>query len=122
MPDPGRGDTVFHTVAAQAIELVLFDATDFRSYAGRLLDSFEDHPDIVRLTMWYQLERPANRPSKGVWPRMPRSCRRCVWSLNTAICPITSSLLSSATAAAPSWSSPFSALLPPSEAAPRHRL
>lgn len=59
-------DTVFTTVVAQAVELVPFDATDLPGYAGRLLDSFEDHPDIVRLTTWYQLERPGGTPLHGV--------------------------------------------------------
>lgn len=51
-------DAVFSAVTSASLEEVPFDAADLPGYAGRLLDSFEDNPDIVRLTTWYQLERP----------------------------------------------------------------
>lgn len=59
-------DTVFSTVTERAIELVPFDAEDLPGYAGRLLDSFEKDPDTVRLTTWYQLERPHGVPLQTV--------------------------------------------------------
>ena len=59
-------DTVFSGVVRGALEEVPFDAADVPGYAGRLLDSFEDHPDLVRLTTWYQLERPHGVPLQTV--------------------------------------------------------
>jgi len=59
-------DIVFTTVTERAIELVPFDPEDLPGYAGRLLESFERSPDTVRLTTWYQLERPHGAPLLAV--------------------------------------------------------
>src|SRR5882757_8746312 len=50
-------DTVFSAVVVNSVERVPFDATDLPEYAGRLFDSFEENPDTLRLTNWYQLEK-----------------------------------------------------------------
>jgi AcrR family transcriptional regulator len=55
-------DTVFNTMTSASLEAVQFDVSDLADYAGRLFDSFEDNPDTVRLTTWYQLERPNGVP------------------------------------------------------------
>ncbi|RFA13121.1 TetR family transcriptional regulator [Subtercola boreus] len=59
-------DIAFSIMVRGALEEVLFDVTDLPGYAGRLLDSFEDNPDMVRLTTWYQLERPHGVPLQAV--------------------------------------------------------
>jgi AcrR family transcriptional regulator len=55
-------DTVFNAMTSASLEAVSFDVSDLPGYAGRLFDSFEDNPDTVRLTTWYQLERPHGEP------------------------------------------------------------
>ncbi|WP_394769624.1 TetR family transcriptional regulator [Lacisediminihabitans sp.] len=59
-------DTVFNAMTSASLEQVHFDVTDLPDYAGRLFDSFEDNPDTVRLTTWYQLERPHGVPLHAV--------------------------------------------------------
>jgi AcrR family transcriptional regulator len=59
-------DTVFNAMTSASLEQVEFDVTDLPGYAGRLFDSFEDNPDTVRLTTWYQLERPHGVPLRAV--------------------------------------------------------
>jgi len=59
-------DTVFSAVVVNSVERVPFDATDLPEYAGRLFDSFEENPDTLRLTNWYQLERPAGAPLAAI--------------------------------------------------------
>jgi len=59
-------DTVFTAMTSASLEQVEFDVTDLPGYAGRLFDSFEDNPDTVRLTTWYQLERPHGVPLHAV--------------------------------------------------------
>ena len=39
-----------------------FDEYDLAEYAGRMFDKFEDAPETLRLTLWYQLERADGRP------------------------------------------------------------
>jgi AcrR family transcriptional regulator len=41
---------------------VHFDEYDLAEYAGRMFDKFEDAPETLRLTLWYQLERAAGPP------------------------------------------------------------
>jgi len=59
-------DTVFNEMTSDSLEKVAFDVTDLPGYAGRLFDSFEDSPETVRLTTWYQLERPHGEPLHAV--------------------------------------------------------
>jgi len=51
-------DVVFSTHVTAFLDQVPFDAADLPGYAGRLFDHFEDDPATLRLTTWYQLERP----------------------------------------------------------------
>jgi AcrR family transcriptional regulator len=39
-----------------------FDEYDLAEYGGRMFDKFEDAPETLRLTLWYQLERAAGLP------------------------------------------------------------
>src|ERR1035438_1635666 len=48
------------------LEQVPFDAADLPGYAGRLFDYFADHPDALRLSVWYRLERPDGAPLQAV--------------------------------------------------------
>ena len=48
------------------LEQVPFDAADLPGYAGRLFDYFEDHPEALRLSIWYRLERPGGAPLQAV--------------------------------------------------------
>jgi AcrR family transcriptional regulator len=41
---------------------VQFDEYDLAEYGGRMFDKFEDAPETLRLTLWYQVERPAGPP------------------------------------------------------------
>lgn len=58
----GSKDELFDTVFAQRVlafvDKVDFDATDLPAYAGRGFDLYEANPTTLRLTTWYQLERP----------------------------------------------------------------
>jgi len=62
----GNKDALFDTVFSHRViefgDAVLFDAYDLPAYAGRTFDMYEENPDIVRLTTWYQLERPRGEP------------------------------------------------------------
>jgi hypothetical protein len=40
--------------------------TDLPAYAGRLFDSYQDQPRTLRLTHWYQLERPDGAPMQAI--------------------------------------------------------
>jgi AcrR family transcriptional regulator len=51
-------DAVFSAYVDAYLDKVGFDATDLPSYAGRVFDYFEEHPDHLRLATWYRLERP----------------------------------------------------------------
>lgn len=54
-------DTVFGTLAAELVEAVPFSPDDLPAYAGALVDYYAEHPEVVRLAAWHQLE-PGNRP------------------------------------------------------------
>jgi AcrR family transcriptional regulator len=62
----GSKDALFDAVFSRRViefgDAVDFDAADLPGYAGRTFDRYEDNPDIVRLTTWYQLERPEGDP------------------------------------------------------------
>ncbi|MFD3505316.1 TetR/AcrR family transcriptional regulator [Streptomyces sp. NPDC058676] len=51
-------DTVYSRLVTDTVDAVPLDATDLPGYVGRLYDHYADHPHIVRLTVWHQLERP----------------------------------------------------------------
>ena len=56
----------FAAHVAGFVEQVPFDAADLPGYAGRLFDYFEDHPEALRLSIWYRLERPGGAPLRAV--------------------------------------------------------
>ncbi|WP_344218595.1 TetR family transcriptional regulator [Kribbella sancticallisti] len=51
-------DAVFSAYVDAYLDEVGFDASDLPSYAGRVFDYFEEHPDHLRLATWFRLERP----------------------------------------------------------------
>lgn len=59
-------EAAFTAHVAGYLEQVPFDAADLPGYAGRLFDYFEDHPDALRLSIWYRLERPHGTPLQAV--------------------------------------------------------
>jgi AcrR family transcriptional regulator len=59
-------DAVFSRRVIEFADAVAFDAADLPGYAGRSFDMYEENPDIVRLTTWYQLERPDGAPIRTV--------------------------------------------------------
>jgi AcrR family transcriptional regulator len=59
-------EAAFTAHVAGYLEQVPFDAADLPGYAGRLFDYFEDHPDALRLSIWYRLERPDGAPLQAV--------------------------------------------------------
>ena len=52
-------EAAFDALALGSIDVVPFDADDLPGYTGQLMDHYRAHPEIVRLSAWYQLERPA---------------------------------------------------------------
>ncbi|MGI8449899.1 MAG: TetR family transcriptional regulator [Streptosporangiaceae bacterium] len=59
-------EAAFTAHVAGYLQQVPFDAADLPGYAGRLFDYFEDHPDALRLSIWYRLERPEGAPLQAV--------------------------------------------------------
>lgn len=62
----GSKDELFEAVFAAIIQRALADIPitpdDLPGYAGRLFDSHDADPEIVRLVTWHQLERAGNEP------------------------------------------------------------
>lgn len=54
-------DTVFGALAAELVEAVPFTPDDLPGYAGTLVDYYAQHPEVVQLAAWHQLE-PGDRP------------------------------------------------------------
>jgi AcrR family transcriptional regulator len=54
-------DAIFGTLATQLVETVPFSPDDLPAYAGALVDYYTEHPEVVRLAAWRQLE-PGGRP------------------------------------------------------------
>jgi AcrR family transcriptional regulator len=59
-------DAVFTAHVLAFADAVHFDASDLAGYAGRLFDSYQDRPLTLRLTHWYQLERPTGTPLQAI--------------------------------------------------------
>ena len=61
----GTKDELFDAAFAHRVlafvDEVEFDATDLPAYAGRSFDLYERFPTTLRLTTWYQLERPTGK-------------------------------------------------------------
>ncbi|WP_052851786.1 TetR family transcriptional regulator [Streptomyces avicenniae] len=51
-------DTVYGRLVTEIVTAVPLDATDLPGYAARLFDYYERRPEVVRLAIWRQLERP----------------------------------------------------------------
>lgn len=51
-------DTVLDTSCGPLMQEVPFDPDDLPGYVGRLFDYVIEHPEVVRLVLWAQLERP----------------------------------------------------------------
>jgi AcrR family transcriptional regulator len=66
----GNKDQLFDAVFTAYIEAYLaevgFDVQDLPKYAGRVFDYFEEHPDQLRLAVWYRLERPESTRLEAV--------------------------------------------------------
>jgi AcrR family transcriptional regulator len=59
-------DAVFSAHVLAFADAVHFDVADLPGYAGRLFDSYQDRPLTLRLTHWYQLERPDGTPLQAI--------------------------------------------------------
>lgn len=59
-------DAVFSAHVVAFVDAVQFDVSDLAAYAGRLFDSYQDQARTLRLTHWYQLERPAGTPLQAI--------------------------------------------------------
>ncbi|MCW2985546.1 MAG: hypothetical protein JWR63_3116 [Conexibacter sp.] len=55
-------DAVFDDVVQTTVRESPLDPADLPSYAARLFEGYEQHPEIPRLATWYRLERSAARP------------------------------------------------------------
>ncbi|QNE18754.1 TetR/AcrR family transcriptional regulator [Kribbella qitaiheensis] len=62
----GLFDAVFTASVEAYLEAVNFDAYDLPRYAGRVFDFFEEHPEHLRLAVWYRLERPGSARLEAV--------------------------------------------------------
>jgi AcrR family transcriptional regulator len=64
----GNKSDLFDLVVANSLadlaEAVPFTAEDLPGYAGRLFDYLLEHPQVLRLTGWSQLERPEASPAQ----------------------------------------------------------
>jgi AcrR family transcriptional regulator len=56
----GLFDAVFTAYIEKYLAEVGFSADDLPAYAGRVFDYFEEHPEHLRLAVWYRLERPGS--------------------------------------------------------------
>jgi AcrR family transcriptional regulator len=66
----GSKDQLFDAVFTESVDAYLaevgFDADDLPGYAGRVFDYFEEHPNRLRLSVWYRLERPQSARLEAV--------------------------------------------------------
>jgi AcrR family transcriptional regulator len=101
-------DAVFSASVDKYLDEVGFDVDDLPAYAGRVFDYFEAHPERLRLSTWYRLERPDGQPLEAILAvnqsrlvELQRGMRRRV--VPRQFTPV--SLLSLIQAIATSWSS-----------------
>ena len=59
-------DAAFSASVEQYLDEVGFDVDDLPAYAGRVFDYFEAHPERLRLSTWYRLERPDGQPLEAI--------------------------------------------------------
>ncbi|HEX4702671.1 MAG TPA: TetR family transcriptional regulator [Pseudonocardiaceae bacterium] len=50
-------EAVFEDIIARTLAEIPITPDDLPGYAGRLFDSYERHPEMIRMITWYQLER-----------------------------------------------------------------
>ncbi|MFG1818191.1 TetR family transcriptional regulator [Kribbella sp. NPDC049174] len=66
----GSKDGLFDAVYTAAVDTYLaevgFDTADLPGYAGLVFDYFEEHPEHLRLNIWYRLERPAGAALEAI--------------------------------------------------------
>lgn len=62
----GLFDAVFTAYVEAYLAKVGFSADDLPAYAGRVFDYFEEHPEHLRLAVWYRLERPGSARMEAV--------------------------------------------------------
>ncbi len=77
----GLFDATLAAVVGQLLDAVPFDAQDLPGYAGRMFDFTLAHPELIRLALWYSLERPG---SIEELPPSAESTRRKVEALAAA--------------------------------------
>src|SRR5438876_7602587 len=65
-------DAVFSASVDKYLDEVGFDVDDLPAYAGRVFDYFEAHPDRLRLSVWYRLERAGGQPLGAIVAVNPR--------------------------------------------------
>lgn len=53
----GLFDATVEAIIGELVDTVPFDAHDLPGYAGRMFDFTLTHPSLVRLALWYSLER-----------------------------------------------------------------
>lgn len=53
-------DATVEAIIGELLDTVPFDALDLPAYAGKMYDFTLAHPSLVRLALWYSLERPGS--------------------------------------------------------------
>lgn len=59
-------DAVFAAVVDEVVRELPLDVDDLPGYAARLAESYEQHPDELRLVTWQRLERSTDPPAVAV--------------------------------------------------------
>jgi AcrR family transcriptional regulator len=80
-------DAVFTAHVVAFVDAVQFDVSDMPAYAGRLFDSYQDQPRTLRLTHWYQLERPDGAPLRVIAESNDRKLRAIADAQTVGILP-----------------------------------
>jgi AcrR family transcriptional regulator len=108
----GNKDELFDAVFSASVEKYLdevgFDVDDLPAYAGRVFDYFEAHPDRLRLSVWYRLERPDGQPLEAIVAVNARRLEELQRGMRRRVVPrrfTPVSLLTLIQAIATSWSS-----------------
>lgn len=55
-------DTVFAAAVGEVVSGIPLDVYDLPGYAARLVEAYEEHPDLRRLATWHRLERSGDAP------------------------------------------------------------
>ncbi|QSQ20679.1 TetR family transcriptional regulator [Pyxidicoccus parkwayensis] len=82
----GLFNAVMRQVVEEVSEAVPLDVEDLPGYAGRLFDYWLAHPEVMRLMLWIQLERPAESPEgRAAYRRKVESLTRTKGALPRGI-------------------------------------